>query len=248
MSFWFQKCRGPRIVETKTQKTHQQWKYHQLYDQLFLVTWVKSTKSENGYWDCLSGKHRMACCPVGLVLKMHFTSRKIKTSEIFFRISFLSFVLFFTRVIYWYHHGKFPTARENLFYILLALIEFRKRERERERVKVYRGKLFSVDIVFCRFCGILKYPAFSTFSTRCCHHQFGCIKGTVEAAKKEKNRKFNCGFFPNRNPSHVLLRREELSGVAIKILKQWRNLIFSSTRKMDFSKNRAKRTSKHAVE
>lgn len=29
-----------------------------------------------------------------------------------------------------------------------------------------------------KFCGISKYPEFSTFSARC-HHQFGCIKETV---------------------------------------------------------------------
>ena len=145
---------------------------------------------KRGYWDCLSGKHRWLC-PARLVLENAFSLPKNKNRSETFSYLFPSFRFAFHEVIYWYHHGKFPTAWENLFYILLE-----SRSNFEEERKSLPGKIvfpsISLDFFLLVFVEFSSTRQNSSFPLRArCHDQFGCIKNHSKSEKEIW--KFNCG-------------------------------------------------------
>ena len=132
-------------------------------------------------------------CPARLVLENAFSLPKNKNRSQTFSYLFPSFRFAFHEVIYWYHHGKFPTARENLFYILLE-----SRSNFEEERKSLPGKIVFPSISLGFF--LLVFVEFSStrqnwsFPLRArCHDQFGCIKNHSKSEKEIW--KFNCGCF-----------------------------------------------------
>lgn len=182
----------------------------------------------------------MACCPSRLVFKCIFLPKNKNQRNIFpYLFSIVRFV--FHEVIYWYHHGKFPTARENLFYILLELIEFRNRVR---RSKSLPGKIVFPSISFFvdfAECSSTQNPQLSLFAAATIN--LDALKGAAKTAAEREKLKFNCGYFCYQNPLDILLRwrRSNIEGDrerCNKILKQRKNLIFSPTRKTDLKKTK----------
>lgn len=170
--------------------------------------WKVRVKS--GHWDCLSGKHRMACCPKRLVLENAFSLPKNKKrSETFSYLFFPSFRFAFHEVIYWYHHGKFPTARENLFYILL---ENRSNFEERKSLP---GKIvfpsISFDGVFCvwvlrNFQVPVRIRLFHRVQSLAATINLGALRISLREGKKRKVWKFNSGFFRPKSAAALKTR------------------------------------------
>lgn len=105
-------------------------------------------------------------CPARLVLENAFSLPKNKNRSETFSYLFPSFRFAFHEVIYWYHHGKFLTARENLFYILLE-----SRSNFEEEWKSLPGKIvfpsISLGFFFVAFSGIFKHPSEFEFPPSC---------------------------------------------------------------------------------
>lgn len=125
-----------------------------------------------------------------------------------------SIVLFFTRVGYLLISSWEISDSTGKFILHPARADRISRERgesEQRRGKVYRGKLFFhryccsvVFFFFCvEYCGIFKYLKFLTFSTFCCHHQFGCIKETVGMGGGEEIENSIVDFYPPKSVGYT---------------------------------------------
>lgn len=179
----------------------------------------------------------MACCPARLVFEMHFPSRKIKKKHFFPYLAAFSIVCYvFTRLFIDIIMGNFRQHEKIYFTSCSSWSNF-----EWGVGKVYRGKLFfhRYRSAFSSgkgelFLSNFQVPTrFSTFSPRCCQHQFGCIKekrrGVVERTGRNQNSIVDL-FTPPQTQIRRIFRRWEgaENERAIKILKQWKNLISSA--------------------